>query len=308
MKQEIEATQSGSNDAAMIPLTLDGVTARLKQFSSTAAEVRSQGSERHLVNSAIRNSGYDVAEAKVKRELKKLGSSSESSPDTLQREQELAAELEAIKASRKIGEILDGLIRAREEMKAIDSKTITAMNNMAAMKAQAAALETKISDLRATDNRAEINKIPNLENELRWVQGLLTDGNWKQTSIDYRGDALAAELEGLTEQDKYHGAPTLEGAEARIIAIEQQLAGLNQLDAFAFGADAIARLRALESELLGINVAIAKATPAYEEISEAGRIAEERFGELVDSALITAKGVIEVYQIASERIATHLPA
>ena len=302
MKKQIETPATGSNESFIFPITMGEVNSRLSAFKGNPPEALSQAHGK--VDSARREAVCEIKAARIKLDIRKLDFET-----TLAAEAKgklvlaLSVEMEGIHACRKIGKIFDELHPVAE----ILEEAVCAAKASAATAEGVAALERRITELQARMS-VEINhaKIGRLGNNLRSLVEVVMHGKWKEVPTSDQVNMLQIELTRLASSGLYTGEATKAAAKERISEIEQELELLreaenNQLndDEHTELREALGRIPKMRAELLeeesvtGMNSATARA-------------AQEKFTKQFEAALISAEGIVAVYQINCERLALGL--
>ena len=280
------------------------MTACLKKYEST--DLR-PGTKPRMVDIVSRNARFDVEEAKAKSELRKLDRNPDLFPgstDTMR--QALETQLEGISACRKIGTIKDILGTFYEsQVEALESAAI-AGKEIVGMKADASALENQISDIRARDVREDLDKAVYLENEMEFVNRVLSNGTWTKTSLDKRIEAFRYDLGNLEAQGIYNGELTEDAAINRVKEIETQLSNIREKPELS--AAEINKLAMLESELDKIKKSITEKTPGVKAIIARSEETVEKFKDLLDASEISIYSILEIFKINSGMLMNSMEA
>lgn len=306
MNNTTAGTAQGSIATGMQPLTFAGVKARLHAAIGSKLEIRFQGVHSRLIDSARQAAACDAGEARLSREISEMHALAPGAGE-MAKKQNLVAELAGIVAVRKVGTILDDIVRAGAALASVREVADAATAKIEALQAEATALDSRLAELDARDVIPLRGKIAQLRRELRLLGDVILHGKWKRANKEEREITLKHEL-GILEVTHGYIAPTTEtAARERITRAERELDELveamnNQLTDEEFGERHEAR-----RESQKIHAEILKEAPHFEEAAAAYRTAEATYSEHYEVALIAAESAIEVYEITCGKDAASTP-
>ena len=307
MNNTTVGTAQGSTVTEMQPLTFEGVKARLHAAIGSKQEIRFQGVHSRLIDSARHAAACDAGEARLSREISEMHALAPGAGE-MAKKQNLVAELAGIVAVRKVGTILDDIVRAGAALASVRAVADAATTKIEAMQAEAAALDRRLAELDARDVIPQRGTIMHLRRELRMLGDVILHGKWKRCpDKEEREIALKCELEMLETLHGYLAPTTETAARERITQAERELDELveamnNQLTDEEFGERHEAR-----RESQKIQAAILKEAPHFEEAAASYRAAEETYSEHYEAALIAAESAIVVYEITCGKDAASTP-
>lgn len=303
------AKATGTNQAT--PATPAAIPAEVETMQSRLHSLKSEdvfSMKAALMETATRNAKCDVDEANAELELQQLEHIPDMSADDKRKIKRLLfLSLESISTIRKLGNVLDGLHVHKDELDKALAPAIQAEKAMEELRAAAATLETKITAMRARDIRGQEGELGILEDQLRWAGEVYHCGEWRKAMLDYKADALAEELERMSENGRYKGEFTEAGLEARYEELQPLIEECEKRWENSLSPSEMNELAEAEAELEKINEEMRNQAPNFEELSRMAQVAEEVFTAHYDATLITFNSVLEVHRIHYEMIETSSP-
>ncbi len=301
MNNTMQAAAVGSNESLIFPITMEEVNARLSSFKGNSPAG-------NRVDSARRIAWFNEKAAQAKLDIRELDFDSILPAESKGRlALERSVEIEGCHACRRLEGIFADLSRAAEALEKTAAPSKAADEFIKAGAAEIAALENRISELRARSGPVLYGKINRLKRELRQLTEVMIHGNWKEVPTADKADMLDYELNQLVFSGHYAGPCTEEAAKARISEIEQDLAKLIETKNNQLTEEEVREAVSDEGRISEIKAGILNQERIIEMNSANVRAAEQDYSEQLESALVSAESIVRVYQINCERLALGLP-
>ncbi len=303
MKNNKKSAADQVPQPSSVALSIEGVNQEINAYRGVPShELSSKGFH---VESARRNSACDLREAKVKLELAKLRGGRPAAPSN-ELESDLAGELEEIAALRKLGTIFESIASAADELRAVACQARPFSERLAEMTGRSEAMKSRLADFRARDVRQEMEGYESKLNELNWTRDLLENGKWRSRGGDAAMQVFEQEISDLQANDRYTGELTKEGALSHAANLEKWLKEMDERCEGQLTPDEMSGLPGLVLDIEKLDAAILEETRYSHFAITTARFQEERFGQLLEAARISAESVVESYQITRETTALQM--
>ncbi|NQX01362.1 hypothetical protein HQ447_11950 [bacterium] len=300
MKNSKKSPADQSPQSPTIALSIEGVNQELDAFRGVPSH--ELGTKGFHVESARRSAECVLREARVKLELAKLRGG-QPSASSKKLEADLSVELEEISAQRKLGRIFESIALAADELRAVACQARPFSERLAELTGRSEALKSRLEDMIARDVRQEMENYESQSNELGWTRDLFENGKWRTRGGDAATAVFEEELSDLQRIGRYTGELTKNGALSRITELEKWLEGMDARCEVQLTPNEMSEMPGLVLEIETLDAAILEETRYSHFALTSARFQEERFGQVLEAARISAEGVVETYQITREMIA-----